>query len=404
MYYRRFASLFLLRTRLLSLVLGGLLLNACAGIRLDVEMSVSDRKDAAIIAQQADAFPERKILAINDEIIDYLNTHVTDRSSDRVVVERLRELLFDLDYLNIHYEDERTRTAIEAFESRRGNCLSVVNLYIAMARYLNVDAKYQTVRVRPRWDRRGEVLVLSQHINATGRLGQRVQYVVDFAPEIVVQQLTSSTITDTQARALYFNNLGVEELIIGNLEQAIVYLRNSLWIDKELSIAWSNLGATFNRSGDENLAEYAYKKAFSIDDSNATSISNLVKLYKGKGDFERVERYAKAIEKFNNRNPYFHFAQGQIAFAEGDFEVAKEHFKQAISRKDVEPEFYLALANTYKEIGDEQGYTDMVFLSRYVMNASQQIYLPSQEKVRFVDSDSILRSTSPGISIRANPN
>lgn len=385
-------------------MLAGLVLNACTGIRLDVEMSVSDRKDAAIIAQQADAFPERDILAINDDIIDYLNTHVTDRSNDRVIVERLRELLFEQNYLDIQYEDEHTRTAIETFESRKGNCLSVVSLYITMARYLDVDARFQTVRVRPRWDRRGEVLVLSQHINAFGSLGQREQYIVDFTPEIVVQQLTSATTSDTQARALYFNNLGVEELIVGNLEQAIVYLRNSLWIDKELSIAWSNLGATFNRSGDANLAEYAYKKAFSIDDSNATSISNLVKLYTEKGDFERAERYAKAIEKFNNRNPYFHFAQGQIAFAEGDFEVAKEHFKQAITRKDVEPEFYLALANTYKEIGDEQGYTDMVFLARYVINASQQIYLPSQEKVRFVDSDSILRSTSPGISIRANPN
>jgi tetratricopeptide (TPR) repeat protein len=403
MYYRRFASLFFLRPRLLSLVLGGLLLNACAGIRLDVSMSVSDRKDAAIIAQQADAFPEREILAINDEIIDYLNTHVTDRSSDRVVVERLRELLFDLDYLNIHYEDERTRTAIEAFESRRGNCLSVVNLYIAMARYLNVDAKYQTVRVRPRWDRRGEVLVLSQHINATGRLGQRVQYVVDFAPEIVVQQLTSSVISDRQARALYFNNLGVEELIVGNLEPAILYFRNSLWIDKELSIAWSNLGATFYRSGDAALAEYAYQKAFSVDDSNATAISNLVKLYTKQGDMERATRYAKAIERFNNRNPYFHFSQGSLAYNDGDFEVAAGHFKQAIRRKDVEPEFYLALADAYKQIGDEQGYADMILLARYVITVSQQIYLPSQNKVRFVDSDSILRSTSPGVSIRANP-
>lgn len=388
--------------KLVCLLFFSIFLSACGGIRLDVGLSVSEEKDAKLIRQNADAFPEVDLLAINDQIISYLNSHVEPNRSDRQKVERLRELLFDPEYLNIQYAGEHTRTAIETFESRSGNCLSVVSLYIAMARYLGIDAHYQTVAVRPRWDKRGGLFVLSQHINAVGRLPQRVEYVVDYTPEVVVQQLTASRVSDNRARALYFNNLGVEHLIQEDVSQSLIYFRNALWIAPDLSIAWSNMGAALNRSGDQVAAEYAFQKAFSMDDGNATAINNLAKLYTDQGRIEKARRYSSAIVKFNERNPYYHYALGNIAFSDGDMEAAEKHFKNAIKRKDVEPEFYGALSKTYRELGEEQKADDMIYLARYVLAASKQVYLPSQNKVRFIDEGSILRETSAGISVRAN--
>lgn len=104
-----------------------------------------------------------------------------------------------------------------------------MNLYVAMARYVNLDANFQTVEVQPNWDRRGNLLVLNQHINASGRIRGARSYVVDFTPEISLHQLTSSIVSDQVARSLYFNNLGVEELIQGNLEKAVVYFKNALF-------------------------------------------------------------------------------------------------------------------------------------------------------------------------------
>jgi len=389
--------------RLLWLLLTLSLVQACSIVRLEMPFTSDGPLEASILNQTQDAFPALDAMALSPEIIDYIETNVTDRSSDYRIVDRLQQLLFDPAYLNLQYDDQRTRTAVQTFADRQGNCLSVVSLYIAMARHFGVNAQYQTVKVRPSWDRRGEHLVLSQHINAIGRLSQNAQYVVDFTPEITLQQLTANRVSDLQGRALYFNNLGVESLIANDLEMAVAYFRNALWIDPELSIVWNNIGSTYSRLGDKELAEYSYRKSFSLDRSNATAINNLVKFHTARGDLVTAERYAKAIERFNNNNPYFHYNLGNVAYGEGDFEAARMHYEQAIRRKDSEPDFFLALSKTYEMLGDMEQSGQQLALARVAVLTSNQLYLPSRDKVRVVDEKSILRSSSAGFSVRANP-
>ena len=393
----------LLAGRLLGVLLAMSLLSACSMVRLELPFAADKELEATILNQREDAFPNLDAMALDQQIIDYLEANVTDRSSDYRIVDRLQELLFSEGYLNLQYDDLRTRTAVQTFEDRQGNCLSVVSLYIAMARHFGVDAQFQTVKVRPSWDRRGEHLVLSQHINAIGRLGQDTQYVVDFTPEITLQQLTANRVSDSQARALYFNNLGVESLIADELDKAAAYFRNALFIDPELSIVWNNIGSTYSRQGNKDLAEYSYRKAFALDRSNATAINNLVKFHTARGDVATAERYAKAIERFNNSNPYFHYNLGNVAYAEGNFEIARMHYERAIRRKESEPDFYLALSKTYEMLGDLEQSELQLGLARVAVLNSDQLYLPSRNKVRVVDEKSILRSSSAGFSVRANP-
>lgn len=375
-----------------------LLLSGCTIIPLEVNFTANSDMDSRIIQQDVDAFPQIDILALNQDIIDYLEANVPAGRSNRETVERLQTVLFGTEYLNIQYDDQITRTAIETFESRMGNCLSVVSLYIAMARHMGLEVSFQTVRMRPRWDMRGELLVLSQHINATGRLNQDSYYVVDFTPDVIVQQLTSTKVSDNYARALYFNNRGVESLIAGDTEQALRYLRNALWVEPDLAIAWNSIGTAHGRLGNMELAEYAFKKSFVEDRSNATPINNLVRFYYNQGDLVRSERYAKAIERFNARNPYYHYSMGNAAYGNGDFELAQRHYRQAIKRKQAEPEFYLALSLTLEELGDAEEAARMFGMARYLVAASE-IYLPSRERVRIVDENSILSATRGGVRV-----
>lgn len=372
----------------------------CAMIPLDLGFSRDQDLESQILPQTVDAFAEIDTLALNQEIIDFLDREVTNRRSGPEIVQRLQELLFGPDYLNLQYDDLRTRTAIETFEDRQGNCLSVVSLYIAMARHLGVDAGFQTVKVRPRWDRRGELLVLSQHINAIGRFGGGTTYVVDFTPEITLQQLTANTVSDLHSRALYFNNLGVESLIAGDIDRALDYLRNSLWVDPTLSMVWNNIGTAFSKNDDTALAEYSYRMAFNLDKTNGTAINNLTKFYFQQGDIETSERYAAAMERFNNKNPYYHYNLGNLAFAEQNFEKARDHYQDAIRRKDAEPDFYLALSIAYKRLGDTEQAERLFEVARQLVITGDQIYQPSREKVRIVNERSILRETSSGFSIR----
>jgi len=376
------------------------LLGSCRYVDLASEFNMDQQLQARIIDQTEDRFSHIAPLELSDEIRNYIDTYISPRDQDQLRVDKLQTLLFDEDYLHIQYDADHTQTAVEVFESRAGNCLSVMNLYIAMARYAGVNANFQTVRVQPTWDRRGGMLVLNQHINATGKFDVRRHYVVDFTPEIALQQMTADVVTDTGARALYFNNLGVEELVAGNYEQSLIYFKNALWLDSQLSIAWNNIGTSFNRLGILDLAEYSYQQAFSLDAFNATAVNNLAKYYADNGNLEKAEEYRRAIIRFSEKNPYYHFARGNLAFANDDFNNARIYFQRAVRLKKEEPDFYIALARTFLALGDTRQAERHARSAQEIL-AMTGVYQPSNNKVRIFDNATILRDSSPGISVLA---
>ncbi|MDT8428471.1 MAG: tetratricopeptide repeat protein [Pseudomonadales bacterium] len=382
---------------------------ACSLIRLDTGFSYDDALEKRIIDQQEDRFAEIDLLALDAEIIDYLDAHFNalqtwdteQRTWDKVSL--LQELLFSEEHLNIQYEDSANYTAIEVFHQQKANCLALMNLYIAMARHLGIDANYHTVKVRPSWDRRGELLVISEHINATGRVSHDSRYIVDFTPEVSLQQLTAAIVSDQHARALYFNNLGVEKLIAGDIKEALPFFKNALWLEPELEIAWNNIGAAYNRLAEFELAEYSYKRSFDLDNTTAAAIGNLARLYSSQGNTARAERYFAAIERFNKKNPYYHYLLGNDAYNAGNYKQAEKHYINALRRKQVEPDFYYALGLTYGELGQEVEANQLMQLGRAVQELGDQVYRSSNQQARLIqNNNSILRQGSSGISIVFN--
>jgi len=374
-------------------------LSGCFAIDLDIGFDEDQEILSQIVDQKEDLFAEIDPLYINDEIKQLIDDNINFRMDEEARVAMLQDLLYSEKFLHVQYSDAKTYTAVEAFNARAGNCLGVMNLYVAMARYAGVEARFQTVDVQPSWDRRGDLLVLNQHINATGRLTVRRRYIVDFTPEIALQQLTSSIVSDQEARALYFNNLGVEALIKGDGESALSYFKNSLFLDGQSSIAWNNIGTTYNRLDNKDFAEYSYRMAFDLDNTNATAINNLAKFYNRNGNLRLAREYESAIERFNKVNPYFHYAQGSVALLDNDLEAARDSFRRALRMKREEPEFYFALARVYIALGNTVEAQDLVNSANELLAKNDEIYQPSTEKVRIIDSATILRETSPGISI-----
>lgn len=388
-------------SKVLVVTVVALLLGSCRTIDIETNFVEDEEIQRLILDQSNDNYAEIDPLYISDEVKQFIDANIDPRDDEEERVGILQDLLYGEDHLFVQYSDTKTHTAMEAFLAREGNCLSVMNLYIAMARYAEVDADFQTVDVQPSWDMRGGLMVLSQHINATGRFSIGRHYVVDFTPEIALQKLTSEVVSDLQARALYFNNLGVESMIAGEPEQALSYFKNSLFLDPESSIGWNNVGTAYSRLGNNQFAEYGYRKAFNEDASNATAINNLSKFYRKIGNPTLAAVYEKAIERFNNRNPYFHYIQGSIAFANKDFEAARYSFRRAIRIKGQEPDFYVALALVYLELGDIEQAEAYNASAERMLAQNQEIYQPSNNKVRIIDTSTILRSTTSGFSIIA---
>lgn len=375
------------------------LLVGCLSIDLETTFVTDPDIEREILSQSEDRFAHIEPLSLSAEITDLLDKYIGPQDRTEARVDKIQELLYSEDFLNISYSDRKTHTATEAYLAREGNCLSVMNLYVAMARYVGVDASFQRVQVQPSWDRRGNLLVLSQHINATGRLGVDRRYVVDFTPEIALQQLTSGVVSDIEARALYFNNLGVEALIAGELNEALIYFKNSLFLNPQQSITWNNIGATYNKLGNSRYAEYSYQQAFVHDDTNATAINNLVKYYRRHGNSALAREYEAAIQRFKNRNPYYHYSLGNRAFAANDMDRARRSYQRAVGLKESEPDFQFALSRVYLEMGNMDKARDIYDAANELLIANAEIYRPGDQRMRIIDSSSILRDSAPGISI-----
>lgn len=222
---------------------------------------------------------------------------------------------------------------------------------------------------------------------------------VDFTPEIALQQLTAGVVSDRHARALYFNNLGVEELIAAEHGQALIYFKNALFLDPELAIAWNNIGATYIRLNNGQFAEYSYRMAFDIDATSATAVNNLARYYRTVGEMDTAEVYETAIARFNQRIPYFHFARGNLDYTNNDLPGALTVFQRALRLKKQEPDFYLALARVYYDMGDLVEAKKMRDSADELLAKNGFIYRTSDLKVRIIESGTILSPSSPGISI-----
>ncbi|WP_339859483.1 tetratricopeptide repeat protein [Pseudohongiella acticola] len=348
----------------------------------------------------ATPMPAVDLLAVDGDLAAYMSAHVDTELRGWDLVIRLQELLFAPEFLNIQYDDSANFSASEAFARRRANCLTLVNLYIAMARYNGLQVEYQTAQVRPQWDRRGELMVMSEHINALGSLGGSDQYIVDFLPNVPLQHQTAEVITDQQALALYFNNLAVDHLVNERIDDALTWFRYALEADPELAIAWNNMGSAWNAAGDDERAEYSYMKAAWLDKNYPTAVNNLARFYAIRGNETEAARYRRAVQHYNNRNPYFHYARGNIAFNDEDYESAQAHYQRAIQRNRLEPDFYLALGLTYRELGQDEEFQEARDLAVALRELGDQTYRTSQSRVRRVDNRTILRASSAGFSVR----
>lgn len=379
-------------------ILVACVLEGCRFIDIDFE---GDRVLLArVMEQKVDRYPEVDPLQINQEIRVLVDKAVQDEDENEGRLRKLLLLLYGSDGLALRYAPEVTHTAIESFAAGQGNCLSVMNLFVAMARYAGIDANFQTVKVRPNWDRRGNLVVLSQHINATGRFGPHRRYVSDFTPEVSLQQFTSTTLTDVQARSLYFTNIGVEALIEGNSEEALDFLKNALFLDPDSSVAWNNIGAIYSDLGNSELTEFSYKMSVLKDSNSMSAIGNLAKFYRKNGQLARAKQYDRAIERFNETNPYFFYSQGSAALSDDNFVLAEELFLKAVSLMRFEPVFYQALSRLYAAIGESERSTDMILISKNITLQDSQVYEPSSNKMRIIDNSfSILRDSASGISI-----
>jgi tetratricopeptide (TPR) repeat protein len=320
-------------------------------------------------------------LELPGEVRAYLDREIVPLGSEEERYYALRAWAFEDFGQRYEYDPSFTSPLEDLPESRRINCFSFSNLFVAAARYADISASFQLVESPPAWDINKKTWVISQHINVTGSVYRELSwqekanirsqqqstgtlirrnppkrmrrtYVVDLNPEIAVDAYRSRVISDRAAEALFHSNRSVEELLAGNREAALKHGRLAIAADESSPTAWNNLGVLLSRQGKLTEAKQAYRKALALDPDVESAANNLERIYRRTGELGKADAMVQQIRANRQKNPYYHYALGERMLAEGDPESAVEHFEDAIRRKEDERLFYYALAEAQIKLGE----------------------------------------------------
>lgn len=228
--------------------------------------------------RQAGVDPDeiRNPIAFDAEMRD-LAREIATADTARGRLRQIQQFLFRRDEFRFRYDSETTLTAREAFETRSGNCVSFTNLFIALARSIDIPVQAALVFSRGDPEMDGDLIVVNNHIVAAHRRVDSTA-LFDFNRLEDRKLVGYMLIDDLWTTAVYLNNLGTRRLRSGDLEGAAEILESSLLLAPRFSAAYGNLGVVRRRLGDQAGAWDAYIRGLRCDRHEATIWNNVRRL------------------------------------------------------------------------------------------------------------------------------
>jgi tetratricopeptide (TPR) repeat protein len=283
---------------------------------------------------------------LSDEMRAWVHGKVPDAGSPEQRLEQLLIAIVDPSGLGLTYETGRTNTAREAFATRKANCLGFTSLFVGMARELGIPAFYLCVDDVERFERDGDLMVISGHVSAGfGMGGERIK-ILEFVNAPKVEYRHIRKLSDLTSISLYHSNHGAELLRAGRTDEALPWLRKAAEIDPELSDAWINLGVGKRRAGDLDGAEAAYRRALEINPEAASAYQNLAAVLDLRGRKKEAGELMSLASRASAQNPFSYLALGDLSLTQGRVDEARRFYRRAmwLNREDAEPYAALGLA------------------------------------------------------------
>lgn len=166
-----------------------------------------------------------------------------------------------------------------------------------------------------------------------------------------VETLWIDTLTKNPGSWLAHNNLGVELLRKGQLDDAMIHFQKTLAIKPDHAEAQNNLGNVFLRKGQVDDAVAHYRKALEIRPDYASAYNNLGNVFLRRGELnESIVHYFKAIEL----RPDLAEAHNNLGVAyrqEGKPEKAIPYYEKALALKPDYAEAHFNLADVLRQLG-----------------------------------------------------
>lgn len=301
-------------------------------------------------------FNPNDIFKLNEDMLNYINIDLArQRRSDGNELA-LYNALYNKREMRINYDARRTKTAVETFNDRAGNCLSLVIMTAAFAKAMDFPVTYQDVHVEEQMSHIDDLYFSSRHVNiligkkSTALIRDNIDeqlLKIDFlSPRETFGQI-AKTIGENTIIAMYLNNRAAEILAEKKHAQAYWWLRQAIQIDPSYSPAYNTLGIIYWQKGYYQYAKPALEYALALEPDNLNVMSNLAQIYLLNGELERGEKLA-AYVKENRPAPYLHYLRmGKAEMNSANYAEAKTLFIKELKREPEHHEvhFWLALAH-----------------------------------------------------------
>ena len=288
---------------------------------------------------------------LSEEIQAAVAERLNAAQSERRRVDQVLDFVFG--YLDLEYTLTPTRSAVETYRHGAGNCLSFVNLFVGIARELRLNPFYVEVEDYQRWNVSHGTVVSHGHIVAGLRIDGELS-TFDFLPYRPKSYRHFNPIDDIKATAHYYNNLGAEALLAGDLEEASRLTGIAVDLAPEFVKAINNRGVVSLREGDAAAALETYRSGLELEPDNVALLTNSARALQELGRNEEADEYLARLERTNSSNPFFFVYRGELALARGESREALELMRKAFRRDSEVPEVHVGLLKVYLALGERR--------------------------------------------------
>jgi Tfp pilus assembly protein PilF len=284
--------------------------------------------------EQIFALPEALIKEARQDILIYAVPR--DRSL------ALLKFIFREQQDPLQYVNNATLTALQTYEQREANCLSLTILSYSLARALGFKTQFQDVQIPEYWITRNGTSVLNGHVNlvvtppymqsaAKTFVSADHNFLIDFERAGGSRErLPVRKISENDIVALFYNNKAADAMLTQQFDLAYHYLQAAADIAPGVAATWNNLAVLYRQRQMPDYAERAYLQSLKLEPEHANTMANLAILYAAMGRQQDAATLEAKVQQTRLRNPYYFVMQGNEALSQQRLADAEMAFHRSI--------------------------------------------------------------------------
>ncbi len=273
---------------------------------------------------------------ITDEQAALAKEAVRGLSSDYDKAHAILNAIMDENQYGIKWENFVTATAAETINSKKGDCVSIASVYVALARSVGLHAYFAEALVATQESYRdSDFVVQSGHMTAiveteAGRAALHIGNPLRF-------WMIISKLSDVEATAHFYNNRGFELLFRSkmdgepiNWEQSAMYFSIATRLNPRFAEAWNNLGVAHANKDKPILAEKYYRRAIDAHPECVSAHVNLGVAQLSEGQIEEAIGLLQTAVQLDERNPRARYHLARALTRTGQYKSAIQELEKSL--------------------------------------------------------------------------